>query len=428
MELNKTPASGTGENTSDMDIRPRMLWINCRLLHPLIGGDRLRTYHMLRRLKAEYHITYVCPRTLADGDEALEGAAEYSDDLVTMPHHFSARGSFAYAWGALTNSAWGSLPFMAKRYESAEFQSWLESHASNDEFDLIVCDYLVSSVHLFGPKWRPKAPVVVFQHNVESLIWERHAANATHPVKRWIFHRETMLTRHLEQRCAERVAGQITVSPEETTHFRDIRGMRNVLGDVPTGVDASYFKPAKNPEPHTLAFLGSMDWEANCQAVRAFLKNSFPSILEQFPKAKLLVIGRNPPADLREASAGNPSVVVTGTVPDVRPYLEQASIMILPLLVGGGTRVKVYEAMAAGLAVISTAIGVEGLPVAHGEHAFLAEMEEPFTEGVLTLLRDPELRSSIARNGRELVETQFSWEAAANKFSQLCRPLLEKKL
>ncbi|WP_050029982.1 glycosyltransferase family 4 protein [Verrucomicrobium sp. BvORR034] len=412
--------------TTSGPARPKLLWINCRLLHPLIGGDRLRTYHMLRILKQDFEITYLCPTTPDDTPDAAEKAGEYCDHLIAFPHRFSRRGSLEFVWGALRNSLWGQLPYMAQRYVSPGISNWIHQHAGGTSFDLVVSDYLVSWVHLKHLPSPPQAPVVAFQHNVESLIWRRHATSVKNPLKRWIFQREAQLTAAMESDCASAVAGQVTVSPEETHYFKVECGMPNVLGDVPTGVDAVYFSPSANPEPHTVAFLGSMDWEANRQAVRSFLKECFPAIREAFSDAKFLIIGRNPPADLKELAAQDPSIVVTGTVPDVRPYLAQASVMILPLQVGGGTRIKVFEALAAGLAVVSTSVGVEGLPVKHDEHALIADTLPAFTDATLSLLREPEKARKLGLAGRRLVEENFSWQAASQKFKTLCEPLMHQ--
>ncbi|WP_038165654.1 glycosyltransferase family 4 protein [Verrucomicrobium sp. BvORR106] len=413
-------------NTSGRS-RPKLLWINCRLLHPLIGGDRLRTYHMLRLLKQDFEITYLCPTTPDDSPDAAGKAGEYCDHLIAVPHRFSRRGSLEFVWGALKNSLWGELPYMAQRYVSPGISSWITQNAGGHSFDLIVSDYLVSWVHLKHLQTPPHTPVVAFQHNVESLIWRRHAAAAKNPLKRWIFQRETQLTEKMESDCAASVAGQVTVSPDETQYFQGERGMPNVLGDVPTGVDAEYFQPSAQPNPHTVAFLGSMDWEANCQAVRTFLRECFPAIRAEFPDAKFLIIGRNPPTDLKELASQDSSIVVTGTVPDVRPHLAQASVMILPLQVGGGTRIKVFEALAAGLAVVSTSVGVEGLPVTHGEQALIVDTMPAFTEATLSLLRQPEHARKLGQEGRRLVEENFSWQAASQKFKMLCEPLTRQQ-
>jgi glycosyltransferase involved in cell wall biosynthesis len=408
--------------------RPKVLWINCRLLHPLIGGDRLRTFHMLRELKKNWDITYACPITPGDSDQALEDAESYCDRVVAFRHDFPGRGTAQFARGVLWNCLFGNLPFAAKKYLSPELRRWLRAQTEAASFNLIVCDYLVSFIHILTLGKPLATPVIVFQHNVESLIWQRHAETATNPLKRWIYRRERKLTEKMEDVCGLAAAGQVTVSPEETLHFSQQRGMSNVLGDVPTGVDSNYFAPSAGFEPHTIAFLGSMDWEANAIAVRRFLQESYPQIKAHFPQARFLIIGRNPPADLVDIAMQDPSIEVTGTVPDVRPYLYRASIMVLPLSVGGGTRVKVFEAMAAGLAVVSTPVGVEGLRVEHGRHALIAELGPSFSDAVLSLMSDLPRRNAIAREARSWVETSFSWSSAASRFHDLAMPLIRRRL
>jgi glycosyltransferase involved in cell wall biosynthesis len=382
---------------------------------------------MLRHLKRKFHISYACPITDSDLPESYQNADEYCDRFTGFPHHFPKRGGVEFALRALWNSLTGSLPYMARKYVSPSFTTWLDKEASGSTYNLIVCDYLVSFVHIQTLLHHPRAPVVVFQHNVESLIWQRHAASSRHPLKKWVFKREATLALRMEESCGKVADGQITVSPDETHYFRNVRKMVNTLGDVPTGVDAAFFAPASEPEPYTLAFLGSMDWEANRQAVREFMASSLPLIMAQFPQTRFLIIGRNPPQDLVEAAERDPSLIVTGTVDDVRPFLARASIMVLPLKVGGGTRIKVYEAMAAGLAIVSTSIGVEGLPVVSGEHLVIAEGGKATTDAVIELFRNPENRRKIAATGRQFVEQHCSWESAATQFERLCVPLLAPK-
>lgn len=204
--------------------------------------------------------------------------------------------------------------------------------------------------------------------------------------------------------------------------------MSNVLGWVPTGVDCDYFTPTPEatPAPATLAFLGSMDWHANVDAVEHFIRHSYPSIKARAPQARVILIGRNPTPAIRALAAEDPSIEVTGTVDDVRPHLARASIMILPLRVGGGTRIKVFEGMAAGLALVSTQVGVEGLPVVHGEHALLADEPEPFADAVVELIENESRRRQMAAFARDWVQANFSWETASLKFLSLCRQAAEK--
>jgi polysaccharide biosynthesis protein PslH len=407
---------------------PRVLWINARLLHPLNGGDRIRTYHMLRQLKKHCRITYVCPRTPQDADTAVDLASEYCHELISFPHTIPANGTPRFYAAVLWNCLFGSRPFASQKYASPLARRLILDALRNQKFDLIIADYLMSWIHLCDLQPRPQGPMVVFQHNVESLIWRRHADAAANPLRRWICHREWQLTRSFEDHASRHADGQIAVSEDEERMFRDERGMKNILGWVPTGVDCDFFTaPATPPPPATLAFLGSMDWHANVDAIEHFVRHSYPLIKQRCPAARLILIGRNPAPAVRALAATDPSIEVTGTVDDVRPHLARASIMILPLRVGGGTRIKVFEGMAAGLAVVSSRIGVEGLPVVHGEHALLADDPAPFAEAVISLIEDTHRRAAIARHARDWVRAHFSWESASLKFLSLCQPLMARE-
>jgi glycosyltransferase involved in cell wall biosynthesis len=400
-----------------------LLWVNVRLLHPLIGGDRLRTYHMLRRLKRHCHIRYLCPLTPADSSEAVEHAAEYCDELVTWPHDPVRSGSPAFYVRALANAVFGRRPFSCAKYANPEARRILaECLREARPGEVVVADYLMSFIHFDGLDLPARSPLVVFQHNLESLIWERHVQTARDPLRRFVCARERDLTRAFEDEVARRADGQIAVSEEEERAFREDRGMANVLGWVPTGVDCDYFQQVAPlaEGPPTLVFLGSMDWQANVEAIRHFVEHSLPRIRQAVPATRLMLLGRNPVPALRELAARDPLLEVTGTVEDVRPHLKRSTLMILPLRVGGGTRIKVFEGMAASLPVVSTRVGVEGLPVVDGVHALLADTPEAFADAVIALLQDPARRVGLARTARAWVEAEFSWERAARQFLDLC--------
>ena len=405
----------------------RLLWINCRLLHPLNGGDRIRTYNMLKELKRRHHITYLCLRTPNDANEAVERATEFCHEVIAVPHNPPGRRSLRFVMDVASNSLFGKVPLIAKKYHSPETVRQLREIVQKNDVDVVICDYLAPMINVLALGEKPSIPTLVFQHNVESLIWKRHVECAGNPLKRFVCQKEWDLTHEFEDKSAAFVDGQITVSDDEYDYFKNVRGMKNVLGAVPTGVDCSYYQPSPNPEPYTMAFLGSMDWHANLDAVDFFVREVYPKIKARYPQAKFLVIGRNPPAHIRALSQGDPSIEVTGTVSDVRPYLARASMMVLPLRVGGGTRIKVFEAMAAGLAVVSTHIGAEGLPVNHDEHLMFADTAPEFIDRVCELFGDRQKLQRIAKNSLELVRTKFSWGAAVDIFEKHCFELLKQK-
>jgi glycosyltransferase involved in cell wall biosynthesis len=311
------------------------------------------------------------------------------------------------------------------KYRSPDMALELEELDDPARHDLIVCDFLTPSINLFPqtPNARPpRCKTLLFQHNVEAQIWERLYQQQTNPVKRWYFKLQWQRLKEYERRISAKFDGVVAVSEEDGRIFRQQYGLTNVLGSVPTGVDVDFFaKMHGHPEPGNVAFLGSMDWMPNIDAVNWFVAEIFPLLKQRVPSATFTIIGRNPPEAIQALAKRDSAIRVTGTVPDIRPHLAKAEAMIVPLRVGGGTRIKIYEAMAAGLPVVSTRIGAEGLQVAHGENILLADTPADFAEQTASLLQTPELRQKIGHDARELVRKQFGWPTVTKVFAEYCR-------
>jgi glycosyltransferase involved in cell wall biosynthesis len=189
------------------------------------------------------------------------------------------------------------------------------------------------------------------------------------------------------------------------------------ISSVPTGVDLPYFeRPTGAALEHDLVFVGSMDWMPNIDGVRWFLDEVFPLIQAKKPGCRLAIVGRQPPASL--VAEQNAHIIVTGTVPDVRPFLWHAPVSIVPLRIGGGTRLKIFEAMAAGTAVVSTTIGAEGLPVTHGETIRIADSAPEFAAECIELLENREACDRLAANALHLLRAKFSWERVTDSFER----------
>ena len=193
--------------------------------------------------------------------------------------------------------------------------------------------------------------------------------------------------------------------------------------DIPTGVDIDFFKPSNNASarPNSLVFTGSMDWLPNEDAMRYFIDDILPIVRRRIPDIHLTIVGRNPYPSLLELAQRNPALTVTGRVDDVRPYIEDAVAFIVPIRIGGGTRLKIYEAMAMEKPVISTTIGAEGLPVRDGAELLIADDAGTFAEAVVKVLTDSQLATQLGANSARLVRQNFGWSGVAATFADLCR-------
>jgi glycosyltransferase involved in cell wall biosynthesis len=262
---------------------------------------------------------------------------------------------------------------------------------------------------------------------VESLIWQRLYEQASNLPKRLYFHQQWRRMHEFERSASEQFDGVVAVSEEECRRFATDFGLKNVLGAVPTGVDTTFFQPTTDPrQPQSLVFLGSMDWMPNIDAAEYFAQEMLPKLRQKFPQTSVTIVGRNPTPRIRELAGSVPGVHVTGTVDDVRPYIARAELMIVPLRIGGGTRIKIYEGMATGIPVVSTRIGAEGLPVTDGQNILLADSPEDFCRQVGSLFEDAAARQRIGQNGLDFVRENFGWASVNRVFENYCLKTAER--
>jgi glycosyltransferase involved in cell wall biosynthesis len=286
---------------------------------------------------------------------------------------------------------------------------------------VLVCDFLAASVNV--PPGPLGPPAVLFEHNVEAMVWKRLADVETRQPHRWYLMRQWRKGVAYESAACKRFDKVIAVSPEDAARIEREYGAHDVAS-VPLGVDLEYFRPrpdAPTPRPRGLVFTGSLDWLPNDDGVCWFLRSVWPRICQTHPDASVTIVGREPSPALQSLAAAAPGAVrVTGRVPDVRPFVEESSVFIVPLRVGGGTRLKIYEAMAMEKPVVSTTIGAEGLPLTDGVHLLRADSEDAFAASVCRMFEDAELSRSLGSNGAQFVRSACSWSVAARTFAKIC--------
>jgi len=392
----------------------RILWLKSDLLLPLDKGGRLRTWHLMRHLARRHDITYLSFSDRGQ-DRNVAGMREVATRVVTVPRNDPAKRSLLFYMDAARYLA-DPLPYAVAKYRSAAYKVQVQSLLRESRFDLLVCDFLVPAVNL--PKALP-CPAVIFTHNVESEIWRRHAETKATVAARWLYRMQHKRMLRFEEETLMRFDGILAVSDADRETF--VRLYPSVSTKpawvVRTGVDTEYFVPSRSePAEPRLVFTGSMDWLPNEDAMTYFCHDVLPLIQQQEPRVRLSIVGRAPTPAVR-ALASN-VVDVTGTVDDVRPYMEKASVYIVPLRIGGGTRLKIFEAMSAGKAVVSTTIGAEGLPIVDGTHAIVADEPRAFASAVLSLLRDRARRKALEHAARSLVVEHYDWSAVAGELDE----------
>ncbi len=391
----------------------KLLWVKGDFLHPTTKGGQIRSLETLKYLHRRHEVHYVgldCP----PHPEALARAQEYCSHVYPIAHTVANKRSLGFGVELLKGLA-DQWPVSIRRYRSEAMERKIDELTRRENFDAIVCDFLNASQNMPN-----LGSCVLFQHNVEAVIWRRHADQAANPASQAYFGLQAKRMRTYEGEICRRVQSVIAVSEPDADIMRRDYGVARV-STVPTGVDIDYFAPKPAEPAADLVFVGSMDWMPNIDAVKWFILEILPIIRKRRPSCSLAIVGRQPSREIVALGASDPLIQVTGTVPDVRPYLWGSGVAIVPLRIGGGTRLKIYEAMAAKVPVVSTAIGAEGLDVRQGDNIRIADDALGFADQCLDLLDNQIERRRIVENAWELVNSRYSWDVVAHQFEQLLR-------
>jgi len=399
------------------NVKSRMLFVSPRYLLPADSGGKIRTTNILRGLKGgAFEVTLASPLP--------DGVTSEPAELRTLCDRYvgwsaEPRGT-AFRWTRMRHIA-SRLP-IAVATDASEKASAAVANELAAGPDLVVLDFPHAAI--IAPPPYPCASVL-FTHNVEAEIFRRHIEVARNPVKRIVWYDQETKMKRFERDLLRDFTAVVAVAERDRAYFEREYGAGNV-SVIPTGVDLDYFAFAGGELPvpsdgGTVVFTGSMDWLANVDGVEYFMDEVWPAVVRARPAARCVIVGRCPPPLMVErARARSLNWHFTGFVEDVRPYVRDAHVYVIPLRVGGGTRLKVYEAMAMGRAVVSTKIGVEGLPVEAGRHFIEAETAGEMATAIVHLLDDDAERAVLAKEARRLVEENMSVKQAAKVFEEIC--------
>lgn len=397
----------------------RILWVKVGGLWPLHTGGRLRSFHIVSELSQQHRVTVLTTHGPGDDPQALAERLPRCERVVSFPHLSPKLGSARFV-RALVRSWLSPLPVDLWKCRVPALRAEVDRLVGAGAIDVCVADFLFAAPNV---PLRGAVPVILFAHNVEHIIWKRLAAIESRAWRRALLEVEWRKLRRYERRACERARLVIAVSPVDRARLA-AHTLSARIRSIPTGVDTSHFTPNGVPEvPTRLVFTGSMDWYPNEDAVLFFIDEILPAIRREAPEVALTVVGRNPSSRLRTAGAAA-GARITGTVEDVRPWVAEAAVYVVPLRVGGGTRLKIFEGLAMGKAVVSTTIGAEGLPLVDGTHFLRADGPADFARAVVSLLRDPDRRKALGTAGRRLMEERYSWARVAAEFEARCEEAL----
>jgi glycosyltransferase involved in cell wall biosynthesis len=385
-------------------------------------GGKIRTGNILRGMKGgRFDLTLASPAPSGAGRYKAEIAGA-CDRFVSWPE---APRSPLRRVAALTSR----LPVAAATDRSATGSAVVRG-ALAERPDVVVVDFPHADVLM--PAGRIGPASVMFTHNVEAEIFERHAARER-GLWRLVWADQSRKMARLEGESLGRYDSVVAVSERD----RDVLASRYglpVVEAIDTGVDLDFFaesgsEPDPGPDGGTLVFVATMSWAANVEGIHFLLDEVWPLLVGARPGVRAVIIGRNPPASLAEkVRARGLAVTLTGFVDDIRPYVAAANVYVIPLFVGSGTRIKAFEAMAMGRPVVSTTLGVEGLDVRDGAEFLRADDATAFAASILRLLDDAAMRARVAGAARRLMEERFSWGRVAQQFEAICLRAMNRRV
>jgi polysaccharide biosynthesis protein PslH len=401
----------------------KILWVKAGGLLPLDSGGKIRSYHILTELTRTHEITlFTFYRSmLSDPHHELN---QLFSRVIYLPLEIPAGRGLA-EFVNYVRLALSPLPYsMAKHYVPGVTEKLRET-LGQESFDVIVCDFIAAAPSI---PWDWSGPKVLFAHNVETLIWKRHFNVTRAPHWKFASWREYRSMERAERSYVRLADHLLTVSETDRDFFARFVDSGKI-SVIQTGVDIEYFQPCPCERgAESLVFTGSMDWMPNEDAIFHFAEKMLPQIRSCVPGVRLHVVGRRPSPRLRALAEREPAIEVTGAVEDIRPYVRSASVYVVPLRVGSGTRLKIFEAMAMGKAVVSTSIGAEGLPVQHGENILIEDDPGEFAKRVVNLLRNPDAQAILGHAARRAVEQKYSWESVGSNFEAVLRNLVRNRL
>ena len=394
----------------------RILFVSPRQCWPPLTGARLREYHLLRVLAGHAQLTHVFfsqPPLLPP-----------SSDFPLCPKTVSVPLPSRYTPTKVVRGLLGRWPLPVVNYTSPAMETTLETIVNEVPLDLIHLDSIHMAAYAPMLSRATRAPIVYDWHNIESEAMRRYVSNVNSPVRKLYAAITAGRLASLERRLLSDGFGHLVCSEREREQLHQIVP-RARIAVIENGVDTSFFSSFEAPTQarFRLVYVGSMNYQANIEAVTLFVRNVWPLVRREFPDWRLTVVGSNPtPAVL--ALSGETNVDVTGTVPDVRPFYREALAAVVPLYTGGGTRLKILEAMAAGVPVVSSSLGAEGLAVSPGENILIADKDEDWLPHLSVLSSQDAVWRRLAANGRNLVISRYDWALVGQLLLQTYRQWL----
>ena len=383
-----------------------ILFLSTRSPYPLISGYSLRTYHILKGAAEKHNVTLLTFIQLPE-HELKDDNLNHLRSFCKAVHPFDIPvdvSRFKLCRELFLN-LFSALPFVARKYDAPAMRRKIREIVKTEKIDLVHVDLLPLTVYINEFDHLPK---VMINHNVESVRLYRWFKTEGNPIKKAFLGLQWLKLRSFERQAMEKFDACVVVSEKDKELLRSM-GVKNELFIVPNGTDTKFFHPNSGKVvDDSVLWIGHMDVHTNKDAALFFWKEIYPILKKKYPEVKMTFVGTAPPKEIVDASKMDGQVKVTGFVDDIRPYIDEAAVMVVPIRIGSGTRLKILDAMAMGKAIVSTSVGCEGLNVNDGKDILIADDPEDFANQTIDLLKNLDKRITLEKNAIELAKT-YDW-------------------
>ena len=388
----------------------KILFLSPTVPFPLTDGGRIRVFNLLKQIAAKSDITLLALQTQPTDEEGIAELQQLGVQVHLVPN---APTLPRVSLRTLINAFHRQQPITVARYDLPAYRQKFKELIATEDYDLVHYEMF----HTAQFHTETDLPGVLSQQNVDSEIWRRLCGETANPFYKFVYWTQQRAFQRYERVLSPKFDAVTCTSNIDATVFQH-HCAADAIAIIPNGVDVTHFQPDFTTEaPAHLIYIGSMDWYPNEDAVAFFADEILPGIQSEVPEVQFSIVGGNPSARVQKLEERE-GVIVTGRVPEIKPYFAEATVFVVPLRIGSGTRLKILEALAMGKAIVSTSVGAEGLNLKDGEEIFIADEPKPFAEAVTRLLTDPALRRRIGENGRARVEKDYDWRSIGEKLHQ----------
>ena len=385
----------------------KILFLSPTVPFPLTDGGRIRVFNLLKQIAEKSEVTLLALETQTTDAEGVAELQQFGIQVHLVPN---APTLPRVSFGTLLKAFFKRQPITVARYDVPTYRQKFRELITNETFDLVHYEMF----HIAQFQTETDLPSVLSQQNVDSAIWRRLCSETTNPFYKFAYWTQQLAFQRYERVLSPKFDVVTCTSDIDATVFQQ-HCAEDAIEIIPNGVDVTHYLPDYSSEASAhLIYIGSMDWYPNEDAVAFFTDEVLPRIQEKVPDVAFSIVGGNPSTRVQKL-AEREGVVVTGRVPEIKPYFAEATVFVVPLRIGSGTRLKILEALAMGKAIVSTTVGAEGLDLRDGEEIFIADEPIAFADAVTRLLTDSELRRRMGESGRARVERDYDWRSIGEK-------------